>query len=181
MAKGPRHTVRFRRRRAGKTNYNKRRKMLKEIPRLVVRKSNKYFTLHITKYSKDGDKTITFARSSELNKLGWKYGCKNLPAAYLIGLIVGKKAIKAGIKQAILDLGLYSITKGSRLFAALKGAVDAGLNIPHDPKMFPAEERLTGNFISADVAKNFEDARAKLNLAGPSRSETSARVRGKIK
>jgi len=163
MATGPRYSVDFRRRRKGKTNYAKRKKLLvKQVPRLVVRKSNKYITAHITSYDAVGDKTSVFARSSELKKLGWKYSCKNLSAAYLTGLLIGKKAIKAGVKEVILDLGLYTITKGSRLFSMLKGAVDAGLKISHDPKMFPSEERITGKHISENLPKDFEEVKKKI-------------------
>jgi len=163
MATGPRYTVRFRRRRSGKTNYNRRRKLLiRRIPRLVIRISNKYITAQIVNYEPIGDKTLVTVRSSELKKLGWKHDFKNLPATYLTGLLIGKKAITAGVKETILDLGLHSITKGSRLFSALKGAIDAGLNIPHDAKMFPSEERITGKFISDDVAKNFEEVQNKI-------------------
>ena len=164
MATGPRYTVKFRRRREGRTNYTKRKKLLvKRIPRLVMRKSNKYIIAQIISYEPTGDKTLVSAHSSELKKLGWSCSCKTLPAAYLTGLLLGKKAIKAGIKETILDLGIHSITKGSRLFSALNGAIDAGLIIPHDPKMFPAEERLTGKFISEDVAKKFEEVRKKIS------------------
>lgn len=195
MAVGPRFSVKFRRRREGRTDYARRKRLLaKGVPRLVVRKSNKYITAHIISYDKAGDRTSVFAHSSELKKLGWKHDCKNLPAAYLTGLLAGKKAIKAGIKEAMLDLGLHAITKGSRLFSALKGAVDAGLKVPHDPKMFPSEERITGKHISENLPKDFEEVRAKLSpnqtkfdgvpskqsfdndLAGPSRSEDLAKV-----
>lgn len=163
MATGPRYTVRFRRRRESKTNYARRKKLLiKGVPRLVMRRSNKYITAHITDYNQIGDKTLVFAHSFELKKLGWKHDCKNLPAAYLTGLLIGKKAVKAGIKEAILDLGIHSITKGSRLFSALKGVVDAGLKITHDPKMFPSEERITGKHISDALSKDFEEVKNKI-------------------
>jgi len=52
--------------------------------------------------------------------------------------------------QALLDVGLKATTTGSKLFAALKGAVDGGLSIPHSPTRFVGynkeEEKL-------DVAK----------------------------
>ena len=181
MATGPRYTVRFRRRREGRTNYHRRIRLLaKGTPRLIVRRSNKYIATHITEYVKTGDKTLASARSSELKKLGWKHDCKNVPAAYLTGLLIGSRAIKAGIKETIFDLGNHSITKGSRLFSFLKGAVDSGLNIPHDVKMFPDEKRIMGNHISDDVTKNFEEVQAKLSLAGSSGSEASARIKKKI-
>ena len=39
-----------------------------------------------------------------------------------------------------LDLGLVRATKGNRVFAAMKGAIDGGVNIPHDPKIFPQKK-----------------------------------------
>ena len=38
--------------------------------------------------------------------------------------------------HALLDVGLKSTTLGSKLFAALKGAFDGGLEIPHSEKKF---------------------------------------------
>ncbi|MBD3263272.1 50S ribosomal protein L18 [Candidatus Woesearchaeota archaeon] len=163
MAKGPRYSVKFRRRRKGKTNYTKRKKLLaKGSPRLVIRKSNKLITTHITTYDKKGDKTSVFIRSDQLKKLGWKHSCKNLPAAYLTGLLIATKALKANITEAIADLGLYDMVKGSKLFSALKGAVDGGLKIPHDSKMFPSEECITGKHISDEIAKDFEEIKNKV-------------------
>jgi len=37
---------------------------------------------------------------------------------------------------ALLDVGLSRTTTGSKLFAALKGAVDGGLSVPHSPSRF---------------------------------------------
>ena len=39
-----------------------------------------------------------------------------------------------------LDLGLVRATKGNRVFAAMKGAIDGGVNIPHNPKIFPQKK-----------------------------------------
>lgn len=39
-----------------------------------------------------------------------------------------------------LDLGLNRSTKGARVFAAMKGAVDGGIHIPHKSKIFPAKK-----------------------------------------
>lgn len=36
-----------------------------------------------------------------------------------------------------MDVGLNRTTTGARVFAAMKGAVDGGLNIPHSTKRFP--------------------------------------------
>jgi len=39
--------------------------------------------------------------------------------------------------KAVLDVGLTRTTTGNKVFAALKGACDGGLNIPHSAKRFP--------------------------------------------
>jgi len=36
-----------------------------------------------------------------------------------------------------LDVGLTHTTTGNRVFGALKGAVDGGLNVPHSSNRFP--------------------------------------------
>jgi len=54
---------------------------------------------------------------------------------------IDKLASKKNITQrpftCYLDLGLTRATSGNRVFAAMKGAVDAGINIPHSDKIFP--------------------------------------------
>jgi len=42
--------------------------------------------------------------------------------------------------KCYLDLGLVRATKGNRVFAAMKGAIDGGIHIPHDPKIFPQKK-----------------------------------------
>jgi large subunit ribosomal protein L5e len=42
--------------------------------------------------------------------------------------------------KALLDVGLARTTTGARVFGALKGAVDGGLNVPHNGKRFPGTE-----------------------------------------
>ena len=42
--------------------------------------------------------------------------------------------------RAFLDVGLKPTTSGSKIFAALKGAVDGGLDIPHNEKRFYMDE-----------------------------------------
>jgi len=39
-----------------------------------------------------------------------------------------------------LDLGLNRSTRGARVFAAMKGAVDGGIHIPHKDNIFPANK-----------------------------------------
>ena len=93
------------------------------------------------------------ASSRELIKMGWKGGTGNLPAAYLTGELAGRRAIASGIKEALLDIGLKSSSKGSRLYAVLKGLVDSGLAVPHSPDNLPSDDRLAGMHVSA-YAKN---------------------------
>jgi len=123
--------------------------------RLVIRCSNNYIQLQFVKYDPKGDKTLLMVNSAALQKkYGWKYSCKNTPAAYLIGLVAGKLALKAGISKAIADIGLRAKTKGVKVFAAIKGAADAGLKININPKILPTEDRVSGKHIAAHLKNN---------------------------
>jgi hypothetical protein len=53
------------------------------------------------------------------------------------------------VKDAVLDVGLNPPVKGSRIYAALKGAVDGGLEVPYNPDVIPDESRITGEHIVA--------------------------------
>jgi large subunit ribosomal protein L18 len=162
MATGKSYSVKFRRRRSGKTNYKKRLAFMKsEKSRLVVRRSNKYLTVQIINYDEVGDKILAQFNSISLKKKGWKHSCTNVPAAYLSGLEIAKLANKAKIKDAIFDMGSYTPTKGCRIYAVLKGAVDGGLNIPHSEKAFPSEERLNGEHISKDISTDLKNLMGK--------------------
>ncbi len=153
----------FRRKREGKTNYKKRLALLKSrTERLVIRKSNKYITAQIVSYEPSSDKVILGVSSKELAKLGWKHSAKSLPAAYLTGLLLGKKASEKKITKAILDLGLQTSIPGSRLYAVLKGVVDSGLSVPVSEVVFPPEDRLSGSHISEKVSKDFETIKTKI-------------------
>lgn len=43
--------------------------------------------------------------------------------------------------RAYLDVGVRATTVGNRVFGALKGAVDGGLDVPHNVKNFPGYDR----------------------------------------
>jgi large subunit ribosomal protein L18 len=141
--------VNFRRKREGKTNYKKRLSLLlSKKPRLIINKSLKNINLQIANYSDNGDIVVVSANSKELEKkFDWKFSKTNLSACYLTGYLLGKKAIKKNIKQAILDIGLATSVKGSRLYASLKGAIDAGLNVPVGNDIFPSEDSIKGIHI----------------------------------
>jgi len=154
MSINNRYTVRFRRRRLGSTDYRARIRMMKSgNPRLVIRKTLNSITAQIITYSKKGDNVMVSASSGELRKFGWKASTGNIPSAYLVGLLIGKKALKMSIKEAIVDIGLGTSTKGSRIYSTLKGAIDAGLNIPHNKDVLPNEKRICGNHIVEYVQK----------------------------
>ncbi|MFX0045403.1 MAG: 50S ribosomal protein L18 [Candidatus Hermodarchaeota archaeon] len=157
MKEGPTYRVKFRRRREGRTNYYRRRRLLQSgIPRLVVRKTNTRVIVQLTEAKVVGDSTVATAVSSELSKYGWNAGTGNLPAAYLTGLLAGLRADARGLKNAVLDVGLHPPVRGSRLYAALKGALDAGMDIPHNPEVLPDDERLSGEHIVA-AYKHFSE------------------------
>ncbi|MFH0868464.1 MAG: 50S ribosomal protein L18 [Candidatus Woesearchaeota archaeon] len=148
MRKDNIRTVQFRRKRDGATNYRKRLKILSSNkPRLVVRKSLNNIQAMIVVYNKKGDIVKVSSHSSNLKKFGWVYGTGNLPAAYLVGLLLGKRASEK-IKDAILDIGLNKPVRGSKIYAVLAGALDAGLNIPHSKEILPSKERLMGKHIT---------------------------------
>ena len=44
---------------------------------------------------------------------------------------------KPGTFRAFLDVGLARTTTGARVFGAMKGAADGGIDIPHSTKRFP--------------------------------------------
>lgn len=147
---GPRYRVPFRRRREGKTNYHLRRKMISgRRPRLVVRVSNKHVLAQVIIAKREGDVTTTHARSQELSKFGWKASGTNLSAAYLVGMLIGKRTLAESIDNLVLDIGLAVPVYGSRVFAVLKGAVDAGLQVAHSDVVFPSEERVRGLHIAS--------------------------------
>src|SRR3989338_6854406 len=117
MKKGKIYPVGFRRKRIGKTHYGKRLKILvSDKPRLVIRKSLKNMQAYIVAYDSNGDKVLSSANSRELEKFGWKLDKVNLPSAYLVGFLLGKRAKKNGIKNAVLDLGLNRPVKGGRFY-----------------------------------------------------------------
>lgn len=163
MATGPRYAVRFRRRRESKTDFKGRLALLKSgITRFAVRKTNAAIICQFIKEGENGDKTITGISSTKLKEYGWKNSFKNLPAAYLSGYLAGKIALKAKVNKAIFDIGLQS-KKNSKIFAALKGAVDAGVEITHDPEIIPKENRLTGAHIKDSVPKDVESVKKKID------------------
>eukprot|EP01129_Flabellula_baltica_P004791 TRINITY_DN16_c0_g1_i1.p2 TRINITY_DN16_c0_g1~~TRINITY_DN16_c0_g1_i1.p2 ORF type:complete len:295 (-),score=86.57 TRINITY_DN16_c0_g1_i1:49-933(-) len=149
--------------------------------RLVVRFSNKNIICQIVYTTIDHDVVLAQAQSSELPQFGIELGLTNYAAAYATGLLVARRALKkvgldttyTGVSEAtgemyqveelddgprpfyvLLDVGLAATTTGSKVFAAMKGAVDGGLNIPHKNKRFAGYNDETKEF-DADTLRHY--------------------------
>jgi len=155
MARGSSYRVSPRRRREGKTDYQARKALvLCGKPRLVTRSTVKNFVAQIIVAKPHGDEVLAAAHSRELTKYGWKAPTGNVPAAYLTGLLCGFKAKAKGVTEAVLDIGLVAPTKGSKVFAALSGVLDAGVAVPHNEEKM-VKERMEGAHI-AEYGKSLE-------------------------
>ena len=113
---------------------------------ITVNITNENTQVQILKPEMTGDKVIASAHSRYLLGKGWKGSRKNIPAAYLTGYLAGKKAIGQGANTAILYTGTRKYTQ--RMAAALKGVIDAGMQIPVDSETFPPEERINGEHLA---------------------------------
>lgn len=145
--------------------------------RLIVRFTNKDIICQIAYARIEGDYIVSAAYAHELPKYGIKVGLTNYAAAYCTGLLLGRRILKKfnldqlyagaeevtgekfqvesvdgqpGAFRCYLDVGLARTTTGARVFGALKGAVDAGLDIPHNEKRFPGYDSESKEF-HADV------------------------------
>lgn len=153
-------TIPFRRKRENRTNYRRRLKLLtSRQTRLVVRLSERNVLAQLISYEQAGDRVLVSASSKEIEKLGWKASRSSLPLAYLVGALLGKKAgkLKKPVKSAILDLGNGTSLSGSRVYAVLRGAVDAGLDVPHSDAVLPPDERISGAHIE-EYAKSLKSS-----------------------
>jgi len=147
--------------------------------RLVVRFTNKDVICQII-YSKIvGDFVLAAAYSHELPKYGITLGLTNWAAAYATGLLLARRVLKKlhldhkyqGSKvtgedfnveegegarpfKAILDVGLARTSTGARVFAALKGATDGGMNVPHSPSRWPGYDK-EGSKLDATVLRKY--------------------------
>jgi len=137
----------LKRRRMKKTDYYQRLNLLKSGKfRLVIRKSLNNMLAQIVRYHPKGDQIITSAMTKELKKYGW-LGGNNTCSAYLTGLLIGYKAKKIGINELVPDIGLNRSTKGCKIYALIKGCLDAGINININEKIIPSEDRILGKHI----------------------------------
>ncbi|MDH5415879.1 MAG: 50S ribosomal protein L18 [Nitrosopumilus sp.] len=137
----------LRRLREEKTNYKKRSTMLMgKRDFITVNITNENTQVQILKPGMAGDKVVASAHSRYLLEKGWKGSRKSVPAAYLTGYLAGKKALGQGAKDAILYTGTRRYTQ--RMAAALKGVIDAGVQVPANEETFPPKERLNGEHLT---------------------------------
>lgn len=159
---GIQRTVR-KRRHEGRTDYKARLHLLKSgKPRVVFRKTNKYLQAQIVISEIAKDKVITNVSTKELLKYGWPEkligSLKSLPAAYLMGLLLAKKAKE--IKGGVLDIGLLNHVRKSRIYAFVKGLKDAGFDIPCKEDVLPDEEMINRK---EETAKLINQIKGKFN------------------
>lgn len=141
--------LKLRRRFENKTDYKARLALLKSgLPRIVVRKTNKYVITQIIGSKEAQDFVICSVNSKELKKYGWNLSLKNIPASYLTGFLLGTIAKKNKVEKAILDLGLQRSTKGSKIYAVLKGCIDAGIDVTCSKDILPSEDRIKGKHLT---------------------------------
>jgi len=149
--------------------------------RFVVRITNRDIICQIFSADMTHDVCMAAAYAHELPKYGLKNGLTNYAAAYCTGLLLARRVNKKlgldydGTEEvdgeefhveadpegkapfrALLDVGLRRTTTGARVFGALKGACDGGLDIPHNDRRFPGTERMGSDFTAnAEVHKNY--------------------------
>jgi large subunit ribosomal protein L18 len=157
--------VQKRRRRENKTDYLKRMKLLKsEKPRIVFRKTNKHLIVQYTVSEEAQDKVVFGINSKDLLKHGWdekaKGSLKSITASYLTGYFAGKKIIKEKLEHPIVDLGMIRVLHKTKVFAFIKGLIDAGVEINSKGEAFPEENRLTGEHLKNKI----DVSKIKLNL-----------------
>ncbi|MGP8076547.1 MAG: 50S ribosomal protein L18 [Thermoplasmata archaeon] len=175
MSTGPRFRVHFRRRREGKTDYRVRLRLLKSgTDRAVVRFSDRRVRVSIVRYDPVGDRVIASAESAELGRLGFPASSlSSTPAAYLTAYLAGLRSKSAGSESVVLDTGILHPTEGGRLSAALKGLLDAGVEVPHGEGVFPSADRLNGAHLTKPLPQPLEAYKLKLPELVP-RAEAKA-------
>ncbi|CAN1252168.1 60S ribosomal protein L5 [Linum perenne] len=186
-----RFQVKYRRRRAGKTDYRARIRLINQDKnkyntpkyRFVVRFTNKDVVAQIIHSTIVGDHVMAAAYSHELPHFGLEVGLTNYAAAYCTGLLLARRVLKqlemdqeyvGNVEvcftatgedysvepterrpfRALLDVGLVRTTTGNRVFGALKGALDGGIDIPHSDKRFAGFSK-DSKSLDADVHRKY--------------------------
>ncbi len=156
------------RRRSNKTDYGKRLKILKsERPRIVFRKTNKFVIAQYVTSDETKDKVEIGVNSKQLMNFGWpedfKGSLKSLPASYLTGFLIGKKILKEKKDAPIIDLGMIRTVHKTKIFAFVKGVVDAGVELKADEKAFPEEDRIKGKNLKKDFTAMFDKIKSNID------------------
>jgi len=133
-----------------------------------------------------GDRVFCSAESDELKNHGLNAGLTNYSSAYATGLLIARRLLKQvgladdykGVEKvdgeyfnsndnmegdrrpfkALLDVGISRTTTGARLFGAMKGACDGGLDVPHSNKRFPGYSRGTVEVVTNKRGKSTGEA-----------------------
>jgi len=149
--------------------------------RLVVRFTNTDVICQVVYAKLQGDIVLCAAYSHELPKYGVKVGLTNWSAAYATGLLLARRVLtKLGLAdkyegaqevdgafslveanidgprpfKCFLDVGLRRTTTGARVFAAMKGASDGGILIPHSESRFPGYDS-EAKSLEAETLRNY--------------------------
>lgn len=154
-----------RRRRECKTDYGLRMGLLKSsLPRITIRKTNKYFIVQVIESSEAQDKVAFGITSKDLLEYGWDEkatgSLKSISAGYLTGILAAKKI---GAGEFIIDLGMAINHKGGRMFSVIAGLIDGGLKVRANEKVFPSKERLMGEHLDDKVKDMVAKVKAKLD------------------
>jgi len=149
--------------------------------RLVVRITNKDVITQITYAKLQGDLVLASAYAHELPRYGLPVGLTNYASVYATGLLLARRVLtKLNLADkykgntdingqdynveeladgprpfcALMDVGLRRTTTGSKIFAALKGATDGGLEIPHSDKRFVGYDE-EGKTLNAEILRKY--------------------------
>lgn len=152
--------------------------------RLVVRFTNRDIILQVVSSEITGDKVFAAAYSHELKAYGIEHGLTNWAAAYATGLLLARRVLKKlgldetfqGVEEAdgeyklteaaqtddgerrpfkcFLDVGLARTSTGARVFAAMKGASDGGIYVPHSENRFPGFD-MESEELDAETLKKY--------------------------
>jgi large subunit ribosomal protein L5e len=149
--------------------------------RFVVRITNKDVITQVTYAKINGDYVVSAAYAHELPGYGMPVGLTNYAACYATGLLLARRLLtkfKLADKYkgnaeingsdynveeladgprpfcALLDVGLRRTTTGSKVFAAMKGATDGGLDIPHSERRFVGYDE-EGKKLNTDILRKY--------------------------
>eukprot|EP00741_Cyanophora_paradoxa_P015308 tig00000194_g14777.t1 len=147
--------------------------------RLIVRITNRDVITQIAQAKIEGDEILCAAYAHELPRYGIVNGLTNYSACYATGLLLARRMLtKLGLAdkykgqtevngedfhveaiadgprpfRALLDVGLTRTTTGNRVFAAMKGACDGGIDVPHSETRFPGYDE-EGKSLKTEVLR----------------------------